>query len=121
MEQPRFDLAFCIAALITLTVCAWSAHDTQQTQQSTAGATNDAAEVAARRRAYEGRLAAQPKPATEGAAQGSEGTERVLYGQEQAHRLRLGRIARLRALLRERGDVEKLAELDEIATTQSLR
>jgi hypothetical protein len=78
-------------------------------------------EIAARRRAYDARQAADREQPAKGASQGPQGTERALYEQEQAHRLRLGRIARLRALLGERGDTQKLAKLDEIAAKENLR
>lgn len=123
MKQSRYQPWLTSAVLVTFAVSGWALPAIQQNPQSTGqttGQTQD--EIAARRRAYEQRQAAERNKQTPGSAsQGPQGTERALYDQEQAHRLRLGRIARLKTLLRERGDTEKLAKLDEIAAKEQLR
>lgn len=125
MKQSRYQPWLTSAVLVTFAVSGWAFPAVQQNPQptgQTSGLTQD--EIAARRRAYEQRQAAERnnnKQTPNSASQGPQGTERALYDQEQAHRLRLGRIARLKTLLRERGDTEKLAKLDEIAAMEQLR
>jgi hypothetical protein len=120
MKAHRFQAWLTTASLLTLASSGWAAPAVQQTPPPT-NAADDAAEIAARRRAYEARQAAEHKNPAKDAAQGPQGTERALYEQEQAHRLRLGRIARLRTLLNARSDTEKLAKLDEIAAKEGMR
>lgn len=71
------------------------------------------------------RLAAQSAPSTARPAAESElGTSdaanmRMLVGEEARHRDRLARINRLRALAQERGQTDRLADLDRLAQKES--
>ena len=109
------------AAALTLASSGWAWQSTtaQQTPE----------EIAARRRAYEQRQAEarqnQAQNQTQNQAvdskQAADAETRALYNRELAHRQRAARIERLKTLLRQRGDNEKLAKLEELAGKEQNR
>jgi hypothetical protein len=113
--MKHHDLQRWINAAAALTLVssgwAWQSTPAQPTPE----------EVAARRRAYEQRQAeARDHPAAD-SKQAQDAETRALYNRELAHRQRLARIERLKTLLRERGDNEKLAKLEELAGKEQNR